>query len=456
MMRRLFAIVLISMLSVSMAFAANEIDGYEQLKRKGSVRITPVVSAVQKAAPAVVSISTDRIVERAVNPFANLLPRNPLLDKFFQRGRGQRRKVKEQTLGSGVIIDSNKGIVLTNAHVIQGATQINVTLLDGRTFTASLLGSDSDFDLAVLELNDVNELPELPMAQSDDLMPGETVIAIGNPLGFSHTVTTGVVSALNRSIKTDNATITDLIQIDAAINPGNSGGPLINLAGELVGINTAMLREAANIGFSIPIDKARRAVNELLETGHIVPVWIGISGQNLDESTAAWLRLKSTKGLLVTEIAPASPADKAGIKAGDTVVEMNGNDVVDHRQYVQLLKNLVQGEKVAVTVMRNGEPVSIVMHATPYPEKLAKEQIFSRWGFSVEKDEQYLVVKNIRQGSPAARLGLRTGDLLINVSGKKLIDVDSLYQAFFTHRLDSSLILLVGREGKGYRVRMDI
>lgn len=456
MMRRLFAIVLVSMLTVSMPFAANGSEGFEKLKREGSVRITPVVSAVQKAAPAVVSISTDRIVERAVNPFASILPRNPLLDNFFQRGRGQRRKVKEQTLGSGVIIDSKKGIVLTNAHVIQGAAQINVTLLDGRTLTASLLGSDSDFDLAVLKLDDVADLPELPMAQSGDLMPGETVIAIGNPLGFSHTVTTGVVSALNRSIKTGNSTITDLIQIDAAINPGNSGGPLINLAGQLVGINTAMLREAANIGFSIPIDKARRAVNELLETGHIVPVWLGISGQNLDESTAAWLRLKSTKGLLVTETAQGSPAEKSGIKAGDTVVAINGNDVIDHRQYVQLLKNLVKGEKVDVEVMRKGEPVTVAVRVTPYPDKLAEEQILFRWGFMVEKGKQYLVIKTVRQGSPAERLGLRAGDLLINVSGKKLIDVPSLYQSFFTHRLDSSLILLVGRDGKGYRIRMDI
>jgi len=209
------------MLSSSVAFAQNN---YTKLKTEGSVRITPVVSAVQKAAPAVVSISTDRIVERAVNPFANLLPRNPLFDEFFQRGQG-RRKVKEQTLGSGVIIDSKKAIVLTNAHVIQGAAQINVTLLDGRMFTATLIGSDPDFDLAVLKLDNASDLPALPMGQSDDLMPGETVIAIGNPLGFSHTVTTGVVSALDRSIKTDNATITDLIQIDAAINPGKSGGP---------------------------------------------------------------------------------------------------------------------------------------------------------------------------------------------------------------------------------------
>ncbi|MFA9393349.1 MAG: trypsin-like peptidase domain-containing protein [Halodesulfovibrio sp.] len=451
-MRRIFAILLIIMLSSSVAFAQNN---YTKLKTEGSVRITPVVSAVQRAAPAVVSISTDRIVERAVNPFANLLPRNPLFDEFFQRGQG-RRKVKEQTLGSGVIIDSKKAIVLTNAHVIQGAAQINVTLLDGRMFTATLIGSDPDFDLAVLKLDKASDLPALPMGQSDDLMPGETVIAIGNPLGFSHTVTTGVVSALDRSIKTDNATITDLIQIDAAINPGNSGGPLINLAGELVGINTAMLRQAANIGFSIPIDKARRAVTELLETGHIVPVWLGLSGQNLDENTAAWLRLTSTKGLLVTSVFDGTPAADAGIKSGDTIIEVNDKLVTDHRHYVQLLKNMTKGEAVTLTYMRDGEPVTIELRTAPYSEAFAARQLRGRWGLSLRKGQTYLVIESIRKGSPAAKLGLQAGDLLVNISGKKITSMKALYQVFFTHRLDSSLILFVARDGKGYRVRMDI
>ncbi|WP_231895569.1 trypsin-like peptidase domain-containing protein [Halodesulfovibrio spirochaetisodalis] len=452
MMRRLFAIILTIMLTHSMAFAENN---YEKLQNEGSVRITPVVSAVHKAAPAVVSISTDRIVERAVNPFANLLPRNPLFDDFFQQGRG-RRKVKEQTLGSGVIIDSQNAIVLTNAHVIQGAAQINVTLLDGRMFTASMLGSDPDFDLAVLKLDAANNLPELRMAQSDDLMPGETVIAIGNPLGFSHTVTTGVVSALDRSIKTQTSTITDLIQIDAAINPGNSGGPLINLAGELVGINTAMLRQAANIGFSIPIDKARRAVTELLESGHIEPVWLGISGQNLDESTAKWLQLPSTKGLLITSVYEGTSAQQAGLLSGDTIVKINGNAVTDHRHYVQLLKNMTKGEQVEVTYIRNGETYSKPVDAQAYSETLAAKQIQQRWGFTTKEGDTYLTIAFVRQGSPADKLGLRAGDLLVNISGKKITDMSQLYQAFFTHRLDSSLILLVARDGKGYRVRMDI
>lgn len=451
-MRRIFAIFLVIMLSSSMAFAQNN---YEKLQSQGSVRITPVVTAVQKAAPAVVSISTDRIVERAVNPFAHLLPRNPLLDEFFQRGQG-RRRVKEQTLGSGVIIDSKKAIVLTNAHVIQGAAQINVTLLDGRTFTASLIGSDPDFDLAVLKLDKASNLPALPMGQSDDLMPGETVIAIGNPLGFSHTVTTGVVSALDRSIKTDRSTITDLIQIDAAINPGNSGGPLINLAGELVGINTAMLRQAANIGFSIPIDKARRAVTELLESGHIVPVWFGIAGQNLDENTAAWLRLSSTKGLLVTAVYDGTPAAKAGITSGDTIIKVNDNLVTDHRHYVQLLKNMTKGEVGSITLMRDGTEKTVQVRTVPYTEALAAQQIKARWGMTLRKGKTYLVVESVRQGSPAAKLGLQRGDLLVNVSGRKITSMKILYQAFFTHRLDSSLILFVARDGKGYRVRMDI
>jgi len=193
-----------------------------------------------------------------------------------------------------------------------------------------------------------------------------------------------------------------------------------------------------------------------LEAGHIGPVWFGLAGQNLDENTAAWLQLPSTKGLLVTAVFDGTPAAKAGIASGDTIISVNDNIVTDHRHYVQLLKNLTKGEAVTLELMREGVVKNVHVRTEPYTEALAAQQLKSRWGMTLRKGKTYLVVDSVRQGSPAAKLGLKRGDLLVNISGRKVGDMKGLYQAFFTHRLDSSLILFVARDGKGYRVRMDI
>ena len=240
-----------------------------------AARTTPVVTAVAAVAPAVVNITSARTVERrrSLGPFFD----DDMFRQFFGPGGGpEPQRQTQESLGSGVIIDGKAGLVLTNAHVIAGGTSIKARLQDGRVLDAALVGADPDFDVAVLRLSGGGNLPQAAMGDSSDIMIGETVIAIGNPFGYAHTVTTGVVSAVGRSLKHEGGAYADLIQTDAAINPGNSGGPLVNLAGEVIGIDMAIQAGAEGIGFAIPINKARRVVEQIVGGGVVTPAWLGL------------------------------------------------------------------------------------------------------------------------------------------------------------------------------------
>ncbi len=434
--------------TAAVSFAEDAAAGEEK-----NPRFTPVVRAVRKVAPAVVNITTQRVVERSVSPFGGLFA-----DEFFREfsGRGGTRQQVQQSLGSGVIIDGKQHLVLTNAHVIEGATAIQVLLQDGRSFEAELVGSDPDFDLAVLRLSDAQDLPEAPMADSADLMPGETVIAIGNPFGFGHTVTTGVISALNRSVKTDHGMFTDFIQTDAAINPGNSGGPLINIMGELIGLNTAIYAKAEGIGFAIPISKARRAVAELLDRGSVTPVWLGLFGQNMDPRTAAWLRVKRLEGMLITEVLDGSSAQRAGLRPGDVLVALNGHSVEDKDRYLQLLRNHTQGEMLQLDLVREGAPLQRELRAEAFPPGRIRAMAEQRWGFSAVPGRSGLTVQRVRKNGPAFQLGLQPGDVIVKIGGLHMETEDSFLYAFTRHRMDGTLLMLVAREGKGYYVRMKV
>jgi len=202
-----------------------------------------------------------------------------------------------------------------------------VALKDGREFTAQIVGADSDSDLAVLRISSPTTLPDITMGDSDNLMIGETVIAIGNPFGFSNTVTTGVISATNRSVRTDDMVYHDFIQTDASINPGNSGGPLLNINGELIGINTAIYSKAQGIGFAIPINTAKRIVSDLIRYGEVIPAWIGITIQDIDEDLARYLKASAVHGVLVKKAEPVGPARKAGIREGDILISINTSNI---------------------------------------------------------------------------------------------------------------------------------
>ncbi|NJB69296.1 Do/DeqQ family serine protease [Desulfobaculum xiamenense] len=422
------------------------------------LRMTPIVRAVQTVAPAVVNITSARVVERDANPFGGLIDErlmNPLLRDFLAP-RGTRRYTY-QSLGSGVIIDGHKGLVLTNAHVIMGATAISVRLLDGRSFPAELVGSDPDFDLAVLHLENAGDLPQVALGHSNDLLIGETVIAIGNPFGFSNTVTTGVISALGRTVRTEHGAYTDFIQTDAAINPGNSGGPLLNIHGELIGVNTAIQADAEGIGFAIPIDKAQRVVDELVNEGAVQPVWLGVSGQSVDQPTASYFGLDAVRGLLVTEIFPDTPAADAGLRPGDLILSVDGNAVEDKEHYLQLLRNYTRGETMRLKVLRGGETLSVTAELRPFPMDRALKLAWDRWGVEVrEVPGGGLGVERIRHGSPAQTLGLRAGDTLLKMGGMRLVRMQDFVHSFMRYRMQNSLLLLVQRGERGYYVRLRI
>lgn len=415
-------------------------------------RVTPVVRAVRAAAPAVVNITTSRIVEQ--NPFGDFFGSRFAPDDFFRFFGPMQREAT--SLGSGVIIDGEKGLVVTNAHVIAGATDIKVRLQDGRTFGASLVGSGPDFDIALLRLKNAGGLPEIVMGASSDLMPGETVIAIGNPLGFNHTVTTGVISALGRSIRTERSFHTDLVQTDAAINPGNSGGPLINALGELIGINTAIVDGASGIGFAIPVDRVRGVTEELLRKGGVLPVWTGLYGQDIDERTAVLLELpKDTGGVLVTEVEPGGPAAKASVQPGDVIVKIGHEELRGGKAHLQLLlRTRLSGETLDVELLRKGRSVRAALVPVTFTLEMAERVAARRWGMEMVEGEsgQGMRVRAVRPKSPAAETGIAPGDVVRNINGTDLRDAGSFTRAVSNFFMDNGVMLVVVRNGRAYHV----
>lgn len=411
----------------------------------GSQRITPVVRAVAQVAPAVVNITSSRIehgtpLERFFGPGFDLFGNLP--------GRAQKRA----SLGSGVIVDGKNGLVLTNAHVIAGGDEIMVHLQDGREFKAKVRGVDPDFDIAALEIIGKPKLPSVPLGDSADLMPGETVIAIGNPFGFAHTVTTGVVSALNRSIRHGSGMLTELIQTDAAINPGNSGGPLLNIEGALIGINTAIDARGEGIGFAIPINKARRVMEGLVARGKVEPLWFGILAENVDQRMARALGLRETGGALVTQVYPGTPAEKAGLRPGDVIRALNGAQLRDKRDYVNALRNQTQGTPVKVDIFRDGRPFYVTMTPALFDAQTARKLMERRWGFGAAERGGRVLVANVSPRGPAAFL--RKGDAVRSIGQRAISSLDDLLAAFHAERMSGQIIVLIERNGRSYYGRI--
>lgn len=415
------------------------------------LRRTPVVRAVEDVSPSVVSITATRKETQR-----NIFPNDPIGRMFQRRFFGQQPKRDTGSLGSGVIINGKAGLVLTNAHVISGADAITVRLADGREFPADMIGSDPDFDLAVLRLKKAKNLPGVKMGDSGGILIGETVIAIGNPYGFSHTVTTGVVSALNRTISTDRGRIGNFIQTDAAINPGNSGGPLLNIHGELIGINTAIHAKGEGIGFAIPINKAKSVVAELISTGHVAPIWLGLFGQNIDQDMALYFKLPSLNGMIITDTFPGSPARTADIKAGDVLTGMNGRTLRDKDDYLVRLRGHTKGERITLNLLRNGKRIDVRVKPAVMSRKTAMALVAKRWGLRLKDNPKGpgAVITEVGKGSPAQQTHLQAGDLIHQIGNRRLRTSDDLLAAFLNNRLSSTIVLRVQR-GRGlYWVRM--
>jgi S1-C subfamily serine protease len=318
---------------------------------------SPFVAPVARVRPAVVNISTERQI---ANPFGDSQP-----FPFFGNMPGlPSGPMRQKGIGSGVIV-SRDGYILTNAHVVQGANQLTVTLLDGRTFKGSVVGADAATDLAVVKIPGSN-LPMAQLGSSSALQPGDWAIAIGNPYGLNFTVTVGVVSATGRSLP-DSAD-EQFIQTDAAINPGNSGGPLVDMAGQVIGINTAEFENAQGIGFAIPTDTAAGIVRQLIATGKVVRPYLGLYLQPVSPALIQALHLPSgTKGALVAQVAPNSPAASAGLQQGDVILQVAGSPTSDPGAVVAAVRKSPIGKPLSLLVLRNGHTEYIAVTPEQMP-----------------------------------------------------------------------------------------
>jgi Do/DeqQ family serine protease len=420
-----------------------------------SVAGTPLPSLapmLKRVLPAVVSVhSTQRV---RVSPFGN----DPILQQLFP-GLTQERMA--QSLGSGVIVDAARGLILTNHHVIEGADQVSVTLADGRTLPASFVGSDPDTDVALMRIAVPKDTPltALPLADSSQLQVGDFVVAVGNPFGIGQTVTSGIVSAVGRT-GLRGLGYQNFIQTDASINPGNSGGALVNLQGQLVGINTASFnpsREGSNagnigLGFAIPTNLAGDVMRQLLTTGEVHRGSLGIDTQDVDARIASGLGLVEPRGAVVTRVDTQSAAAVAGLQPGDVIVSANGQRI-DNSDTLRNFEGLQPvGGKVTLDVRRDGKPLTLTATLREQPRAVAGATIDPRlsgatFGEVPERLRQTgltgVVVQDVARGSRAARNGLQTGDVVVEATSGRFDDLSG-FRAGFT-RPPAQLVLRIVR-----------
>ena len=388
---------------------------------------------IEKTRPAVVNIATRGSIDIQKHPLLN----DPLFRRFFKgfENLPQRKEVK--SLGSGVIIDAEAGHIVTNFHVIEGADEIAVTLYNGQQLEATVVGSDPEADVAILKV-EYDGLVSVPFADSSALRVGDFAVAIGNPFGLGQTVTSGIVSALGRTGLGIEG-YEDFIQTDASINPGNSGGALVNLRGELIGINTAILASGGTgnvgIGFAIPINMVRELTNQLIEYGEVRRGMLGVIMQNLTPELARAFGSDIHQGVVISQVVENSAASKAGLKAGDVVSTINGDTVKSASAMRNMVGLMRVGDKMNITVVRNGE--NKILTATIEDEieqSLGGEKLNAKLtGAEIighdEGGNQYLEVTAVERGSPAWNARLRKGDLILSVNRQSVKTLNELKQA---------------------------
>ena len=411
------------------------------------LRHSAVVQAVERTKPAVVNISTEEVVVQRGPAFGD-----PFFDQFFRDFVDPRpRRFTRSSLGSGVIVNAN-GTILTNHHVVQRASKITITLADEREFQAKVVGSDDDTDLAVVRIATAGGYPFIDLGHSDDLMIGETVIAIGNPFGLSNTVSTGVVSAIGRALRDEERTYTDFIQTDASINPGNSGGALLNIRGELIGINTAIYGKAQGIGFAIPVDRARRVLKDLVSFGEVKRGWLGLAVQGLTRELQE--HFGSRHGVLVTDVEADSPAAQATVVRGDLITRINGRDVDSREEFDNLVGSLDIGARVAATVRREKDEREISMEVVPFPVGDAGQLSWRLLGMEVADGRGGVVVKRVRAGSASDEVGLEVGDRVLGMAGARVRSAADFNKRLTDLRNRRGVQLLIGRGEAQYSVAL--
>jgi serine protease Do len=399
-------------------------------------RRTPIVTVAHDVGPAVVNIQTESTIRRReVDPF---------FDPFGVFGGGD-RSYTSQSLGSGFVW-SSQGIIVTNNHVVEGASRITVNFSDGTQVPAKLIGVDPDSDVAVLRVEATNLLAA-PIGTSADLLIGETVIAVGNPFGLSGTVTTGVVSALGRSVPSKEAgrTFTDFIQTDASINPGNSGGPLLNIEGKVIGINTMIYANAQGIGFAIPVDRARKVIQDILRYGQVHSAWIGAVTATITPEEARRTGLRASKGALVARVIAGSPAQAAGLRPGDIITAVAGRPIDSREAFSTLTATVAAGQPLPLTVSRDGATKSVSVRPTEAPNDLGLRILHEIAGLTVIDQNHAVVIDDVARGSRGQNIGLSQGDVIVGVNGNEVTSVRDLNQALTQSAERSSVVLQVAR-----------
>src|SRR5579863_7871548 len=377
---------------------------------------------VKRVSPAVVNIATRGTIKEEPGQ------RNPLLDdpffrRFFDAPPDSRPRERQfQSAGSGVIVDAKNGYIITNHHVVENASEITITLLDNRTFSAKVIGSDEGADVAVLQAKQPN-LVAMPLGDSSKVEVGDYVVAIGNPFGLQHTVTAGIVSALGRTgINPEGGGYEDFIQTDASINPGNSGGALVNLRGELVGINSAILsRSGGNIGigFAIPVNMVKGVMDQLIKYGQVRRGVLGVNIYNVTPDIAKEFGLTESSGALVAGVAPGSAADRAGVKTGDIITSINGASMKDAGELRNTIGMLRVGDKVEIGLLRDGKARKVNALIAERSELETASALDISKGLEgaelADAPDGGVLVKAVQEGSPAAQNGLRANDLIVGV-----------------------------------------
>ena len=408
---------------------------------------------VAKAAPAVVTVRSTRVVKTAEeSPFGG---QDPFEEFFGRRIPGQRPQPqpprREGALGSGVVVSAD-GYILTNNHVVENSRQVEVELTDGRTFKAAVVGADAPSDLAVLKV-DAKALPIMPLADSDQVRVGDVALAVGNPLGVGQTVTMGIVSAKGRATGTGNGSFEDFIQTDAPINHGNSGGALINTRGELIGINSQILSPSGGnigIGFAIPANMAKNVMDQLVSGGKVHRGMLGVTVQGITSDLAGSLGLSEVKGALVSAVSDGSPAERAGIKRGDVILEMNGQRVSDSNSLRNQVSRIKPGTTVNLKVLRGEKERQVAVQLAELP-RLARSDDPSNeaprgatgaLGLGLRPGEAGVEVTAVDPSGPAADAGIRVGDVLEEVNGSAVRSSSDVRAALGKSKGKPALVLV--------------
>jgi serine protease Do len=452
--------------SGSIGIAAEKISDPLQVARDLRSAFVEVATRVQ---PSVVSIRSERTVTVAPGEgFGEDFFRGTPFEDFFRRQPSPPQKRKQSGEGSGVIVDS-QGYILTNHHVVAGADRLTVRFSDGKELKGTVRGSDPKTDLAVVTV-EAKGLPAAALGDSDKIQVGEWAIAIGSPFGLEKTVTVGVISAKGRS-GFGTGTYEDFIQTDASINPGNSGGPLVNIDCEVVGINVMIIQPGQGIGFAIPINLAKTIMASLIKEGKVVRPWVGIGLQNLTEELAQSFNLREKEGALIGQVYEGSPAEKAGLKVGDVVIDIDGVPIKGSQDVVREVLRKQVGQKIQVTVVREGKRIEIPvvteqMPAEPSEEKTGQAEKKDWFGLRVKpitpemakqlglSRAEGVIIDNVEPGSAAQEVGLRKGDVVLEVNRQRIQNESDYQKTMEKTKPEQGVLLLVNRKGSTFFVTL--